>query len=89
MSSERRTYTREFKIEAVRLVRTSGKSQREVANDLGVPESNLTRWKKKYAENGDDAFPGNGNLPPEKERIRRLERENQILKQERDIQKKQ
>ncbi len=43
MSSERRTYAGEFKIEAVRLVRTSGKNQRELANDLGVPESNLTR----------------------------------------------
>jgi len=88
MSSKRRKYTREFKIEAVRLVRNSGKSQREVADDLGVPESNLTRWKKKYAQNGDDAFPGNGNLPPEKECIRRLERENEILRQERDIPKK-
>ncbi len=65
MSSKRRSYTREFKMEAVRQVRASGRSQREVAGALGVPESNLTRWKKKYVENGDDAFSGDGNLPRE------------------------
>jgi transposase len=88
MTKKKRSYTREFKIEAVRLLKETGKSQTEVADDLGIPPSNLTRWKKKYADDGEDAFPGRGRLTPEKERIRQLERENEILRQERDILKK-
>lgn len=88
MTGKKRSYTREFKIEAVQLLERSGKAQREVANELGIPESNLTRWKKKYGQHGEDAFPGHGRLMPQEERIRQLERENEILRQERDILKK-
>jgi transposase len=88
MTEDRRTYTRELKIEAVRLLKRSGKSQAEIADELGVPPSNITRWNKKYGEDGEDAFPGHGKLTPEKERIRQLERENEVLRQERDILKK-
>jgi transposase len=88
MTKRRRTYTREFKIEAVRLLERSGRSQEAVADELGIGASSLSRWKKKYGEDGEDAFPGRGNLTPEEERIRQLERENRILKQERDILKK-
>jgi transposase len=86
--TKNRKYTREFKIEAVRLLERTGKSQAEIADELGVPQSNITRWKQKYAEDGEGAFPGHGRLTPEKERIRQLERENKILRQERDILKK-
>ena len=88
MTKKRRSYTKEFKIEAVRLLESSGKSQEAVAEELGIGSSSLSRWKKKYGRDGEDAFPGRGNLTPEKERIRRLERENDILRQERDILKK-
>ena len=88
MTKKRRSYTKEFKIEAVRLLESSGKSQEAVAEELGIGSSSLSRWKKKYGKDGEDAFPGRGNLTPEKERIRRLERENEILRQERDILKK-
>ena len=88
MTETRRTYTREFKIEAVQLLQRSGKTQREIADELGVSSSSLARWKRKYGEEGEEAFPGHGNLTPEKERIRQLEREAEILRQERDILKK-
>jgi len=88
MTEKRKTYTREFKIEAVRLLERSGKTQAEVAEELGTSSSSLSRWKRKYGEDGEDAFPGRGNLTPEEERIQRLERENKILRQERDILKK-
>ena len=55
---------------------------------MGTSSSSLSRWKRKYGEDGEDAFPGRGNLTPEEERIQRLERENKILRQERDILKK-
>ena len=88
MPKKRKTYTREFKVEAVRLLERSERSQAEIADELGTSSSSLSRWKKKYGEDGEDAFPGRGNLTPEKERIRQLERENEILRQERDILKK-
>jgi transposase len=88
MIKRRKTYTKEFKIEAVRLLERSGKTQEEVARELGMSSSSLSRWKKKYGKDGEDAFPGRGNLTSEEEHIRRLERENEILRQERDILKK-
>jgi len=88
MADKKRSYTREFKIEAVRLVETSGRKQCEIADELGIPPSCLSMWKKEYANDGEGAFPGQGHLKPQKERIRQLERENKVLRQERDILKK-
>ena len=88
MEKSRRTYSREFKLEAIRLAETSGKSMSQIERDLGIGEGNLWRWKRKFAANGEDAFPGQGRLTPEQERIRQLERENEILRQQRDILKK-
>jgi len=88
MTKKRKTYTKEFKIEAVRLLERSGKTQEDLAEELGTSSSSLSRWKKKYGEDGEDAFPGRGRLTPREERIQQLERENEILRQERDILKK-
>jgi transposase len=88
MSKERKQYSREFKQEAVRLLETSGKSASELERELGIGKGNLWRWKRKFAADGEDAFPGHGRLTPEQERLRQLERENEILRQERDILKK-
>jgi transposase len=88
MKKPRRQYTREFKMEAVRLLETSGKSARQLERELGIGSGNLSRWKQEFAADGEDAFPGHGRLTPEQERLRQLERENEILRQERDILKK-
>lgn len=88
MSNERKTYTREFKVEAVRLWQTTDKSATEVEQDLGISHGLLYKWKAKLKADGDGAFSGQGRLSPEAERIRQLERENEILRQERDILKK-
>jgi transposase len=88
MTKQRRQYSREFKREAVELLETSGKSASQLERELGIGKGNLGRWKRKFAENGDDAFPGQGRLTPDQERLRKLERENEILRQERDILKK-
>ena len=88
MTKARKQYSREFKQEAVRLLATSGKSTSELERDLDIGRGNLWRWKREFAENGEDAFPGHGRLTPEQERLRQLERENEILRQERDILKK-
>jgi transposase len=88
MTKARRQYSREFKREAVRLLETSGKSASELERELGIGKGNLWRWKREFAADGEDAFPGHGRLTPEQERLRWLERENEVLRQERDILKK-
>ena len=88
MKKIRRQYTREFKLEALRLLETSGKSAAEIERDLGIGSGNLYRWKRKLTKDGQDVFPGHGRLTPEQERIRKLEREIEILRQQRDILKK-
>ena len=88
MTKTNRTYTREFKLEAVELQKTSGKSAAQIERELGIGGGGLSRWKRQFEEEGEDAFPGHGRLAPDKERIRQLERENEILRQERDILKK-
>ena len=88
MKKPRRTYSQVFKLEALRLLKTSGKSAAEIERDLGIGKSCLCRWRQKFSMDGEQAFPGHGRLAPEQERIRQLERENEILRQERDIPKK-
>ncbi len=85
---KRRKYTREFKFEAVRLIMEKGMAVTQVARDLGVNESLLHSWKRKFKEDPVFAFPGKGRMKPEEEELRRLRRENTLLKQERDILKK-
>ena len=88
MTKVRRQYSREFKQEAVRLLETSGRSASELERELGIGKGNLWRWKREFAADGEDAFPGHGRLTPEQERLRQLERELEIVRQERDILKK-
>jgi transposase len=85
---ERKKYTREFKIEALRLFNTSGKSGREIEADLGIGSGMLYRWRKQLEAEGGGlrAFPGNGN--PRDEELAQLRKENVILREERDILRK-
>ena len=88
MAKKRRTYTSEFKVEAVKLVTERGYSVAEAARSLGVHTTLLRSWKQALEAQGDQAFPGHGKLPPFEEEIRRLRAENQRLRAERDILKK-
>jgi transposase len=88
MPKEQRTFTREFKVEAVRLVQSSKKSQTQIARDLGIADSTLHHWCKQLASQGERAFPGSGHQTPQEEEMRQLKRENELLRQERDILKK-
>jgi transposase len=84
----RRKYDREFKIQAVKLALESEKTTKKIAEDLGIHSGILTRWKREYKEDVENAFPGMGKLKPEDEELRRLKKENEDLKQEREILKK-
>jgi len=88
MANRHKTYTREFKVEAVRLVKSSGKPMSQVARDLGVSDSALSRWCQQVVQQGEQAFPGSGHQTAEQEEIRRLKRELEVTRQERDILKK-
>jgi transposase len=79
-------YPPEFRAEAVRLVRTGGKLIREVADDLGVSEQTLRNWVRQG--DLDDGRRSDGLTSPEQEELRRLRRENRLLRQEREILKK-
>ena len=88
MQKEQRTFTREFKVEAVHLAKTSTKPMIQIARDLGIADSTLHHWYKLFSEQGEQAFPGSGHQTPQEEEIRHLKRENELLRQERDILKK-
>jgi transposase len=88
MARTRRTYTPQFKAEAVKLVTEQGYSFAEAARSLGVSENLLRNWKRALLEQGEQAFPGNGHLSPLEEELRRLRAENKRLLAERDILKK-
>ena len=79
MSKKRRTYSREFKLETLRLVETSDKPIAQIERELGLSSGLIHHWKRQLAEDGDQAFPGKGNLKEQDELIRQLQRENEIL----------
>jgi len=83
-----RKYDREFKLNAVKLYRESGKSLGRVALDLGIPLPTLASWVKQFKEHGEDSFVGSGTLMPCNEEVFRLRKELADVKQERDILKK-
>lgn len=88
MTRQKRTYSPEFKQEAIQLWQSNGKSATAIESELGITHGLLSRWKRKQDQNGQNAFPGKGRLLPEQEKMQQLEKENAILRQERDILKK-
>ena len=88
MIQSKKTYSSEFKLEALRLLETTGKSAASLERELGIGQGGLSRWKRAQDREGEQAFPGHGHCTSEQERLRQLERENEILRQERDILKK-
>jgi transposase len=88
MHKVQKTYTAEFKREAVRLAQTSGKPITHIARELGISDTSIHQWRKDLAEHGPEAFPGSGHQTTQEEEVRRLKRELEIVKQERGILKK-
>jgi transposase len=79
---------KEYKLEAVKLIKDRGVSYAQAAEDLGVHPTQLREWVKKLADDPQHAFPGQGQMKPEQQEITRLRREVAKLKAERDILKK-
>jgi transposase len=85
---QRRKFSREFKVEAVKLVSERGVSVAQAGRDLGIHENVLRKWVKELGSDPVQAFPGHGQMKPEQLEIERLRREVTKLKAERDILKK-
>ena len=85
---ERRKFTREFKLEAVRLIKDRGVSFARASDDLGVHPTQLRDWVKQLADDPQHAFPGKGQMKAEQLEIAQLKREVIKLKAKRDISKK-
>jgi transposase len=83
-----RKYDKQFKEEAVGLVTEGGRKVTEVARSLGIHENLLRTWKRKHKEDPSGSFPGKGHMKPQDEELRRLQKENASLKEDREILKK-
>ena len=82
---ERRQFTREFKLEAVRLIKQRGVSYAQASKDLGVHPTQLRNWVKQLADDPQHAFPGQGQMKPEQLEIAQLKREVARLRAERAV----
>lgn len=85
---QRRQFSREYKIEAVKLVKERGVSVAQAARDLDVHENMLRKWVREFGADPAQSFTGNDQMKPEQLEIERLRREVAKLKAERDILKK-
>jgi len=86
MKQRRRKFTKEFKVEAVRLLEERDKTGKSIAEELGITSGLLYRWRKELRQEKLRAFPGNGNARDEE--LFRLKKELAIVKEERDILRK-
>ena len=84
----RRNFSREFKLEAVKLITHKGYSIAEASRSLGIDYSVLRRWKTQFEKDPQNAFPGKGQLKPADEEIWRLRKQLEQVTEERDILKK-
>ena len=88
MKRRPRKYTREFKVEAVRLAAESERSAAAVARDLGIPANNLYRWRQELGDGGEEAIRQYGREKNKDDEIRYLRRELDKARQEAEILKK-
>jgi transposase len=85
---KRKTYSKEFKQQSVKLIIDKGYSIAEAARNLGIDYSVLRRWKTQYEQNPDFSFPGKGQQMPHDAELQRLKRDLERVTEERDILKK-
>lgn len=84
----RKRYSREFKVDAVKLLNEQGYTYKQASEALGVTPGMLNRWRQELELRGDSVFPGNGKQLGMEEEVRQLREENRRLVLEREILKK-
>ena len=85
MKQQRKTYTKEFKLEAIWLYENSQKSAAQIEADLELPAGIIHKWRQRYKGQGQAAFVGKGHPSELEAEIKRLRRELEVARQERDI----
>jgi transposase len=88
MMASKRTYSRTFKLQALELAKSGQKSISEIERDLGITPGLLHKWKARLKVDGQQAIPGKGRQKEDEELIRQLKRENELLREEREILKR-
>ena len=88
MTRMNRKYDQQFKLEAIQLYAMSGKSVSPIETELGITSGLLNKWRVRHRNEGSAGFVGSGQQTELEAEMRRLKRENEILRQERDILKK-
>lgn len=83
-----RTFDKDFKINAVKLILEGSRSMSKIANEIGISPNTLTNWKKDYLKDKENSFPGKGYQKPDDAELTRLRRQLARVTQERDILKK-
>ena len=87
--TKRKTFSKEFKLEAVRQLELGDKSPNDIAIDLGIRRNMLYKWQEQLKKHGDDAFRGSGRKPMDQsDEVAILRKELADVKLERDILKK-
>jgi len=84
----RKTYSKEYKLDAVSLVKDQNYNQSEAARNLGINANMLGRWVKELETDDGLAFRGNGKLTPDQEELKKLKAQVKRLEMEKDILKK-
>jgi transposase-like protein len=87
--TKRQRFSKEFKLEAVRLLESGDKNASDLATELGVRRNQLYKWREEFQKKGDAAFQGAGRRSADKDdHVTKLEKENARLKEELEILKK-
>ena len=87
----KKVYSREFKLETLRLLKSSGKTKANLERELGLYPGQIHLWERAFNKEGgnvEQAFPGVGHQSDAEAEVHRLKRELEIIRQERDILKK-
>ena len=85
---QRRRYDKAFKLEVLKMIQHSDRTIQSIAQELGIHPGVISRWRRQFRDQENDAFPGKGHQTPEDEEVRRLKKELADVKEERDILKK-
>ena len=86
IKGNRKRYSREFKLEAVRLLEAGDRTAQQIEDDLGIGNGQVGKWRREFAASGERAFPGNGTARDEE--LVKLRKENASLREDREILRK-